>query len=68
MSMTPAEPAIFRGVIALELRDGMPPTQAALTVAGAGDLVAMLGRGRLPWVLLGLLLGVGGTLLGVLPG
>ena len=33
MSMTPAEPAIFRGVIALELRDGMPPTQAALTVA-----------------------------------
>ena len=44
MSMTPAEPAIFRGVIALELRDGLPPTQAALTVAGAGDLVAMLGR------------------------
>lgn len=44
MSMTPAEPAIFRGVIALELRDGRPPAQAALVAAAAGDLVAMLGR------------------------
>ena len=44
MSLTPAEPAIFRGVIALELRDGTPPQHAALAAEAAGDLVAMLGR------------------------
>ena len=44
MSLTPAEPAIFRGVIALELRDGTPPRHAALAAADAGELVAMLGR------------------------
>ena len=44
MSMTPAEPAIFRGVIALELRDGAPPLHRALMAPAAGELVAMLGR------------------------
>lgn len=44
MSLTPAEPAIFRGVIALELRDGAPPRHGALVAAAAGELVAMLGR------------------------
>ncbi|GHC12192.1 hypothetical protein [Thermomonas carbonis] len=44
MPLTPAEPAIFRGVIALELRDGAPPQHAALVAGAAGDLVAMLGR------------------------
>ena len=44
MPLTPAEPALFRGVIALELRDGAPPRHAALAAADAGELVAMLGR------------------------
>ena len=44
MSLTPAEPAIFRGVIALELRDGTPPLHRALAAVAAGELVAMLGR------------------------
>ena len=44
MSLTPAEPAIFRGVIALELRDGAPPRHGALAAAAAGELVSMLGR------------------------
>lgn len=44
MPLTPAEPAIFRGVIALELRDGTPPRHAALSAADAGELAAMLGR------------------------
>lgn len=44
MPSTPAEPATFRGLIALELRDGAPPRHAALTADAAGDLVAMLGR------------------------
>lgn len=44
MSLTPAEPAIFRGVIALELRDGAPPLHPALVAAAAGELVTMLGR------------------------
>ena len=44
MSLTPAEPAMFRGVVALELRDGVPPLRGALPAAAAGDLVAMLGR------------------------
>lgn len=44
MSLTPNEPAIFRGVIALELRDGTPPLHAALVAADAGELVTLLGR------------------------
>jgi len=36
--------ASFRGVIALELRDGAPPRHAALDAAAAGELVALLGR------------------------
>ena len=44
MSLTPAEPAIFRGVVALELRDGAPPRHPALAAAAAGELVSMLGR------------------------
>ena len=38
MSLTPAEPATFRGVIALELRDGAPPLHRALAAADAGEL------------------------------
>ncbi len=44
MSLTPAEPTIFRGVVALELRDGAPPLHRALTAPAAGELVSMLGR------------------------
>lgn len=44
MSLTPAEPATFRGVVALELRDGAPPLHRALAAADAGELVTMLGR------------------------
>ena len=36
--------AAFRGVIALELRDGAPPDRAALDAGAAGDVAAMLGR------------------------
>ena len=35
---------VFRGVVALELRDGTPPGQAALGAAAAGELTALLGR------------------------
>jgi len=42
MPSTP-EP-IFHGVIALELRDGQPPREAALAVARAGDVAELLGR------------------------
>ena len=42
--MTASAAPAFRGVIALELRDGTPPTRPALDAAGAGDVVAMLGR------------------------
>ncbi len=42
MPSTP-EP-IFHGVIALELRDGQPPREAALAVARAGDVADLLGR------------------------
>lgn len=34
----------FRGVIALELRDGDPPKQAALRAEAAGELATQLGR------------------------
>ena len=40
---SPPEP-IFHGVIALELRDGQPPREAALAVARAGDVAELLGR------------------------
>ena len=35
---------VFRGVVALELRDGMPPRHAALGAEAAGELTALLGR------------------------
>lgn len=42
--MIDANQSIFRGVVALELRDGTPPLHAALDAAAAGDLTALLGR------------------------
>ena len=42
--MTASADAPFRGVIALELRDGAPPARAALGAGAAGDVAAMLGR------------------------
>lgn len=39
----PSEP-VFRGVVALELRDGTPPRHAALGAQAAGELTALLGR------------------------
>ncbi|HOV96476.1 MAG TPA: hypothetical protein PK789_06875 [Thermomonas sp.] len=47
MSTAPAQaanPAVFRGVIAIELRDGSPPERAALPAASAGEVAALLGR------------------------
>jgi len=35
---------VFRGVVALELRDGTPPRHAALDAEAAGELTALLGR------------------------
>lgn len=42
--MNPPDPSAFRGVIALELRDGQQPTQAALGADAAGALAMQLGR------------------------
>lgn len=42
--MTDANPPMFRCVVALELRDGVPPRHAALGAEAAGELVALLGR------------------------
>lgn len=42
--MTASADAPFRGVIALELRDGARPGRDALDAAAAGDVAAMLGR------------------------
>ncbi len=42
--MNPLDPSEFRGVIALELRDGDPPKQAALRADAAGELATQLGR------------------------
>ena len=42
--MNDANRAVFRGVIALEVRDGTPPRHAALGADAAGELVALLGR------------------------
>lgn len=39
----PSQP-VFRGVVALELRDGTPPRHAALGAQAAGELTALLGR------------------------
>lgn len=41
--MTDANPQVFRGVVALELRDGAPPRAAALRAEAAGELAARLG-------------------------
>lgn len=43
-SAAPVSRDVFRGVIALELRDGAPPDRPALDATHAGDVVAMLGR------------------------
>ncbi len=42
--MNPLPQTDFRGVIALELRDGDPPKQAALRADAAGELATQLGR------------------------
>lgn len=42
--MPPHPEPIFHGVVALELRDGLPPRDAALTVDRAGDIAELLGR------------------------
>ncbi len=42
--MTDANRSVFHGVLALELRDGVPPQRAALGADAAGELVALLGR------------------------
>ena len=42
--MNPLDLFEFRGVIALELRDGDPPKQAALRADAAGELATLLGR------------------------
>lgn len=44
MSQPSASPAVFRGVIAIELRDGTPPARAALPAEVAGEAAALLGR------------------------
>ncbi|MEN9311677.1 MAG: hypothetical protein RLY77_1802, partial [Pseudomonadota bacterium] len=44
MSQASDSPAVFRGVIAIELRDGSPPERAALPAAVAGEVAALLGR------------------------
>ena len=42
--MNDAGQQVFRGVVALELRDGTPPRHAALGAEAAGELTALLGR------------------------
>ena len=42
--MIDANQPVFRGVVALELRDGTPPLRAALGAEAAGELTALLGR------------------------
>lgn len=44
MPQTPAELAVFHGVIAIELRDGTPPQRAALPATAAGEVATLLGR------------------------
>lgn len=42
--MTDPSQQVFRGGVALELRDGTPPRHAALGADAAGELTALLGR------------------------
>lgn len=42
--MIDADKHVFHGLVALELRDGDPPRQAALSAPAAGELTALLGR------------------------
>lgn len=42
--MIDANQPVFRGVVALELRDGAPPRHAALAAGAAGELTALFGR------------------------
>jgi hypothetical protein len=42
--MADAHPPVFRGFIALELRDGTPPRHPALGAEAAGELAVLLGR------------------------
>ena len=44
MALTFSGPAVFRGAIALELRDAIAPLHAALPAGAAGDLAVLLGR------------------------
>ena len=44
MSFTAPDLAVFRGVIAIELRDGGMPERAALPADVAGEVAALLGR------------------------
>lgn len=44
MSFTVPKPAVFRGFIAIELRDGDMPERAALSAVSAGEVAALLGR------------------------
>lgn len=44
MSIPFSDAAVFRGVIAIELKDGGLPERAALPAAAAGDVAALLGR------------------------
>ena len=44
MSFIAPDPAVFRGVIAIELRDGGMPERAALPADVAGEVAALLGR------------------------
>ena len=44
MSFTTPDPAVFRGVIAIELRDGGMPERAALAADAAGEAAVLLGR------------------------
>lgn len=39
-----SNPPVFRGIVALELRDGAAPQRDALDAGAAGELVALLGR------------------------
>lgn len=44
MPFTSPDPAVFRGVVAIELRDGGMPERAALAAAEAGEVAVLLGR------------------------
>ena len=44
MALSSTSPSVFRGVIAIELRDGEPPQQPALQAEQAGEAAVLLGR------------------------